>query len=452
MPAFRPRPSLCVRLAAFALALFAATAATPARAQFGIAISGVGPINRSMGGAAVAAPIDSAGAIYWNPASITGLPQSEMTFGTGFLVPRSTISSRVAAGSLGPGLPPTNVRGNTGANNGVFLIPAIALVYNPKDSPWSYGLGIFEIGGFGVNYPVAASNPILNPQVPFGRGVGPLYTQLQLFQFTPTVAVKLSDRLSVGASANIDLGVLNINPGLFSPPNLVSTPHGPAPIYPNADQGRSRAGGGFQLGVYYEVNDDWSVGASFKSQQWFEPYTFNSVNPTNGRAATPKFDLNFPLTVSAGVAYKGIDKLLIASDFRFIDYRDTAGFNRGGFNQFGALRGLGWQNVFALGTGVQYQWTDDLSTRIGYTFNMNPIGGAMTTFNVGSPTIIQHTLALGGSYNVTKALKLNVAYAHDFQNAISGPLIQPFIGPVPHSTVRTASTADAVYIGATVTF
>jgi long-chain fatty acid transport protein len=427
-------------------------ASMPAHAQFGLAVSGVGPINRSMGGAATAAPLDAAGALYWNPATIGELGHSEMEFGVGFLVPRTTLSSRVGAGALGSGQPPTNLQGNTGGNNGVFLVPAIGLVYSPVDSPWSYGLGIFEIGGFGVNYPIVRNNPILNPQVPFGRGVGPLYTQLQLFQFTPTVALKLTEKFSIGAAANIDMGALNLNPALTSAPSLMQTPLGPAPAYGNGDQGRTRAGGGFQLGAYYIVNDNWSLGASFKSQQWFETYRFNAQNPINGNAASPNFNLNFPMTVSAGLAYRGIDKMLIASDFRFLDYRDTAGFSHTGFNQFGALRGLGWQNVFALGTGIQYQWTDDFSTRIGYTFSLNPVGGALTTFNVGSPTIIQHTLALGASYNVTKTFKLSLAYAHDFQNAISGPLVEPFIGRVPNSSVRTSSTVDSVYLGATVSF
>jgi hypothetical protein len=39
----------------------------------GIVIPGAGPVNRSMCGASVAAPIDAAGAMLWNPAAITGL-------------------------------------------------------------------------------------------------------------------------------------------------------------------------------------------------------------------------------------------------------------------------------------------------------------------------------------------------------------------------------------------
>jgi long-chain fatty acid transport protein len=168
---------------------------------------------------------------------------------------------------------------------------------------------------------------------------------------------------------------------------------------------------------------------------------------------SPKFNIDFPLTGSVGAAYKGIDKLLIATDLRILDYRDTNGFRHGGFdNQTGALRGLGWQNVFALAMGAQYQWTDAFSTRIGYTFNLNPVGPSLTSFNIGAPTILQHSIALGASYNVTKAFKISVAYAHDFQNSISGPLVEPFLGKIQGSTVRTASTADTVYFGASVAF
>ncbi len=61
-------------------------------------------------------------------------------------------------------------------------------------------------------------------------------------------------------------------------------------------------------------------------------------------------------------------------------------------------------------------------------------------------------MALGASYNVTQAFKVSRAYAHDFQNATTGPLVQPFVGRLAGNSVRTASTVDSVYIGATVAF
>ena len=116
------------------------------------------------------------------------------------------------------------------------------------------------------------------------------------------------------------------------------------------------------------------------------------------------------------------------------------------------LRGLGWQSIFGLGTGLQYMATDDLALRVGYIFSMNPVGPSLTALNLGSPTIIMHTITLGASYNLTKNFKVSFAYAHDFQNQISGPIIQPGVGAVPGTSVRTASTGDFVQVGATVAF
>src|SRR5437762_10906170 len=96
---------------------------SPARAQFGDSLPGVGPINRSMGGAAVAAPIDAAGALFWNPATIAGLGRSEMESAVELIDIRTSLTSRLAAGALGSGLPPRSMYGHTGGNDGVIPLP-----------------------------------------------------------------------------------------------------------------------------------------------------------------------------------------------------------------------------------------------------------------------------------------------------------------------------------------
>ncbi|MGA0040146.1 MAG: hypothetical protein ACO3NZ_09885 [Pirellulales bacterium] len=62
---------LTVRVAAE----FVASAAT-AQAQYGPMMTGAGPIKRSMADASTALPLDTLGAFMWNPATLTGLPNS----------------------------------------------------------------------------------------------------------------------------------------------------------------------------------------------------------------------------------------------------------------------------------------------------------------------------------------------------------------------------------------
>jgi len=423
-----------------------------ARAQIGDSLTGVGPINRSMGGAAVAAPIDAGGALFWNPASIAGLSDSEMEFGLELLDVRTSLSSRVAAGALGPGVPPQTLFGHTGGNDGVTPLPMLGLVYRPeKDSVWTYGFGLFPVAGFSVNYPASRTNPILAPQAPFGLGLGPLYSSYQLLQLAPSVALQLTDELAVGFAANLDLGSLSANPGLFGAPTVVSTPFGPGANYAPATDGRARWGAGFHAGAFYDPGTDWKFGAAIKSPQWFDTYTYNSIT-ANGHIARPKFDLDFPMVASVGTAYTGFERLLLALDLRFFDFRDTNGFRHTGFDRNGAVAGLGWQNVFALAMGAQYQLTDALALRAGYTFNLNPAGNAVTVFNVLSPTIIQHSLAAGLTYDVAKSFKISLCYVHMFENSIEGPIVTPAIGPIHGTEIKNSATADSVLLGATVKF
>src|ERR1700731_71603 len=167
------RPSLSKKFAYSLVAL--ALSVAPARAQSGILFTGSGPVNRSMGGTAVAAPIDATGALFWNPATTSALPRSSIDFGVEVLYPQTRLSSQLPANSFGPGIPPVLVSGSDRGDNGIFALPAMALVYQPEDSVCTYGLGVFAIGGFGVNYPASASNPILTPQPPNGLGLGSVY-------------------------------------------------------------------------------------------------------------------------------------------------------------------------------------------------------------------------------------------------------------------------------------
>src|SRR5579859_7667496 len=138
----------CVILALCALA----GQAPPVRAQIGPILTGEGPVNRSMGGASVAAPIDSLGATYWNPATTTQLPNS-MDLGVELSYVQTRLFSSLSANSLGPGVPPVAVAGTQVGDNGIAPLPSMGLVYRPDGSRWTFGLGTYAVAGFSVNYP-----------------------------------------------------------------------------------------------------------------------------------------------------------------------------------------------------------------------------------------------------------------------------------------------------------
>lgn len=428
--------------------LAATTCCQSAYAQFGATFSGVGPINRSMGGASTAAPLDTLGAFLWNPATITALPSSA-DFGLELLFPRSELGSSIDAGALGPGIPPVPLAGSDRSKRGVFPMPSFGVVYQPDESSISFGLGVLTVGGFTANFPGSSTNPILTPPPPGGLGVGPVYSQYQLMQVLPTIAFRLSDQFSIGFSPIVDLAGISADPGFLAPPDDANG--NGVPTYPPLTHGIYQWGAGFQVGAFYLTDAHWQFGASFKSTQWFQSFDYNSQDET-GAPRSIQIGVDAPMIVSVGAAYTGFDRWLLALDARYLDYGNTKGFSDTGYAPTGAVRGLGWDSIFAISTGAQYQVTDALAARLGYSFNTNPIDDAVTFYNIMSPLVIQHTLSVGASYNITDSFKISVAYSHYFENSINGPLISPLAGPLAGTNVAAKAAADSVTVGASFTY
>jgi long-chain fatty acid transport protein len=428
--------------------LWALASASPVRAQYGLLFSGSGPVNRAMGGASVATAADAAGGLFWNPATISGLPGSQLDFGAEFAFPDTHLSSFVPAGALGRAGPPVPLAGSTEGDNGIFPLPSIGLAIRADDPAWAFGLGMFEIGGFGVNYPASLTNPVLTPQPPVGIGLGAIYSQLQVFEIAPSVSWQVTDRLAIGAGPTADLATLKLDPAFIASADAAA-PGGFA-RYPIGTHTRYEWGVGVQAGLTYSVTDDWRAGASLKSPRWFEKFGFQSADEL-GRPRHFTFDADVPMVASAGVSYLGIERLLLEADFHYIDYQNTNGFRQSGFDPTGALRGVGWRSIWALALGARYNLTDRLAVMGGYTFNDSPIDSMQSFFNVASPTITENTVSVGLTYRITNSFSLSVAYGHAFQNSVTGPIITPQ-GVVPGSSVTNQASGDTVLFGGTIIF
>lgn len=417
--------------------LYLASHASPASGQ-GIFLTGTGPINQAMGGAAVAAPLDSAGALNWNSATISGLERSEMAIAIGAILPTTELSSDAFG-----------LSGSTRGNSGVTPVPTMSFVFKDPNSPWTLGVGVYGIGGFSSNFPSSAllspgANPILTPQPPTGVGVGRIYSHAEIYQIAPTVAYAITDRLSFGFAPNIDLANVQADPLLFAPPNVVLG----IPSYGPGTGSQFAWGGGFQLGLYYIVNDNWRIGASYKSTQWFEKLRFNS-NDALGNPVFNTVQFNLPSITSIGFSYTGIKRLLWAVDVRYFDYDNATGFNETGFKANGAVAGLGWNGVVGVANGLQYSLTERFAARVGYTFIENPIPSSQEQFNVATSLSMQHFLSLGFSYKLFQNVMANVAYTHGFQDSLTGPYQTP-LGPIPNTSITNTTAVDQITAGLTV--
>jgi len=369
----------------------------------GIAVTGVGPVNRSMGGAGTAAPLDAIGALHWNPGSISGLPSNEVSFGMELLLADIGLSSNLGV--------------DVSSEAGVSPIPSIGWVHHMDDSPMSIGLGIYGIGGFKNNQP---ANALFGP--PTG-GLGPGFASAEILQIAPTLSFALSDYLSVGFAPTITTATLILDP---LGPSVVT----PAPTPGQGN--RMHWGGGFQVGVYYIGENNVHVGFTYKSTQWIEDFRFFTPG------GTVTFDLDYPAILSLGLAYTGIENWTFAADARYFNYENTDGFAQ-----------LGWSNIFAGAIGAQRRVNDRLHLRFGYNFNQNPISAGDVTANILSPLIQEQNVATGASYRFARNVDLNLAYVYLVKNSLTGPGTPPL---PPGSTLTHQLEAHSLIMGVTVRY
>ncbi len=343
----------------------------------GISLTGAGPVNRSMAGAGTAAPLDAIGALHWNPGSISALPTNELSFGMELLLADIDFSTNVG------GIP-----NKQSGEAGVAPIPSIGWVHHLEDSPMTIGLGLYGVAGFRNNMPAGPALASLGI-------TGPAFADAEIMQIAPTLSYAISDQLSVGVSPTVTVQKVQLMP---LGPSVVS----PAP---NPGQGnRTHWGGGIQVGMYYITDRCIHLGLTVKSPQWFEDMRF--FTPTG----VVKFDLDYPLIISLGAAYSGIQDWTFAVDVRYFDYDNTAGYSE-----------FGWSNVFAGAIAAQYRVNDRWYVRGGYNFNQNPLHASDVALNVIDPLIQEQNIAAGLSYRFASNVDINLAYVYLIDNSLTGP-------------------------------
>ena len=398
----------------------------PAKGQ-GVALRAVSAVNEGMAGVATATPVDTIAALNWNPATLSAFDKSDMSFGSAIILANAEVES--------------SFRGQTGStrsDTGAVPAPNMGMLVANPEKGINYGFGLYAIGGAQVNYASDRDNPILNDTV----GLGRTSAKVEAFNLVPAASIQLTDRLSIGVAPTILIARLIAEPLFFGPSNSGGWGKGAGTRY--------IWGAGFQIGAYYKCPNHINLGFCYKSQQWSEKFPYN-VTLDNGTDHQTSFKLRLPAVTTFGISYDGIEKTIIGVDMRYFFYGDTPGFDKVGYNEDGSIKGLGWKNIFSVSAAVQRELTDRLTIRGGYSFNENPIGSENTWANIPCPLVMQHGIHMGATFEFRPEWYFTIAYAHMFENSISG--IQPsWYQYDKNSYVKTSAKADVISVGMNKTF
>jgi len=321
-----------------------------------------------------------------NPALITSVIGTEVSFGGTFFMPNVSYDNGMGAGSE-----------DSAAD--LSVVPMVATTTKVTDSLF-IGAGMWGTAGMGVDYRESDAN--MN-----------MVTNLQLMQFGVPIAYNVAG-FSMAITPLLQYGALDINYGTYNPAT-------------GARVGSASTEGvaqdlefGYNLGLAYAVSG-FTIGAVYKSEieMEYKGQISQAMSDFTGSATNPSMfsdKLSTPAEIGLGISYV-FNESTVALDYKKIQWSSASGYED-----------FGWNDQDIISIGYEYT-TKSWAARAGYNYATSPIsestdtspagnsgatmGGLLNTFNLlGFPAIIESHYALGGTYNVNEKTSFDIAYVY----------------------------------------
>lgn len=291
------------------------------------------------------------------------------------------------------------------------------------------GVSLYTPYGSSINWGENWAGAILNQSV-----------DLKVFTVQPTLSWRLLPNLSIGAGMMVSWGSVNLNKGLVSPESFnkflpivgLSTGQQMPPYNSTATpasvnlNGTSALALGFNVGAMYDINNSWTVGASFRSRMNMNVKkgtaqvtyanalaenvlgsSLSLLNATNFTASMP-----CPYVMTAGVSYKPTDRLTLAFDaqlngwsaYKHLDIEFE------GLKAYDQHITKDYKDSWTLHLGGQYAMTERLDLRAGMMMDFSPVNDH--NYNPETPGMTKIEPSLGFSFRPMPNLSIDAAFMY----------------------------------------
>lgn len=382
-------------------------------------LSGLG--NAYAGSAAVA---EDASTVFFNPAGMTLIEKPQLHTGLHLILPKAEFSNSGSTTLTAP------TQGNDSTSEEEAIVPNLYYVA-PLNHDFVWGIGISAPYGLTSDYD---ENWV-------GRYVA-RRTELTTVLVNPSFAYRPDDKWSVGGgfsyvkadavlSNAIDMGLVFLNQ--FQAGGIPVTAQSSALAGDiQANLGSSKYDGGirlegdgegwgFNIGVIYEINENWRWGAHYRSKvdlglEGQADFTVGALDGVLGPAFADQggsVDLTLPDTFSFSVFGDLNERWSVMADF-----------TRTGWSKFQELRiefenpsppdnviPELWKDVNKYSVGASYKFNEQFTGRFGLAYDESPVPND----EVRSPRIPDEDrkwLALGLSYAASDSLDLHFSYVN----------------------------------------
>ena len=403
---------------ALTIAFFGTTGLASASGYALIDQNASGSGNAFAGAAAIA---EDASTIFFNPAGMGYLPNSQFVAAGQAIKPTASFNNNDSK-TIGPLGTPVSMRGGNGGDPGSWAF--LPNFYYAKAVTDSIHLGL------GVNSPFGLETQYDNGWVGSYQA---LKSQLQTININPSVSFKANNRLSLGAGINIQyadatlsnaLDVGTICYGKVNPATCGAMGLTPQNSDGNVSINGNDWGVGYNLGVIFRPIESTRIGIAYRSRI---SYILRG-NATFSNIATP-LAVSFPnsvVTANFVVPDSVSGSLVHQLNNQWDILADATWTHWSLFKQLKVVETSGvvlnnqpenWQDTMRYSIGASYRYTEKLKFRVGSAYDQTPVKDAYRTARI--PDNNRIWMSVGANYKLSSSNSFDAGYTHIFINNAS---------------------------------
>lgn len=370
------------------ICIFTMTPFTPAAYGAGFGIFTQGAAETAQGNSVVA-HTEGPASLFFNPALMSKLEGTQWEIGTTLLSPVIDFKSDTA--------------GQDSKTRNMDSFPSTIYLTHKYNEKLSTGIGVFTPFGSGTNWEDDWKGRYIVTKSEMGA-----------LDINPAVSYKASPKLSVAAGLNLML--VSIRKDNKINQSSVSHPDGEQKFEGDGD------GLGYNIGLLYEINDELSLGASYRSAIDVEIEgkisfdvatslsTFLGGIPDSTDAET---EFTLPAQAQLGLSYKGSEQFLLEAAVKWVGW---SVYDKVTTETKKTIAGLPsstvtnkWKDTFGIKLGGSYKLSKKTALFAGYQYEKGAIPD--DTFNPGIPDSDSHTISIGSAIKYDD-LNIKLAYAY----------------------------------------
>lgn len=258
---------------------------------------------------------------------------------------------------------------------------------------------------------------------------------LKVFTVQPTFAWRITPKLSVGAGLMISWGNVNLDKALVSGRSfdaLMGAMGVPSNLGESAAasvnlKGTSDVALGANLGIMYDINSKWTVGADFRTRMQMKvpagvaqvDYATETarkvleqkvglINEANFSAAMP-----CPYVLNVGASFKPDERLTLAADVQLTGWKTYRTLNiefPDNIQDFSQHITKDYRNAMAYKIGAQYALTDRFDLRAGLMIDTTPVN--KNYYNPETPGMTKIEPTVGFSFRPIERLSIDFSFMY----------------------------------------